>query len=85
MNSQTTFRTLIDGVGLTKDYPSIVVSRDSNSGYWSDWYNAGAFGPPMYETFLIDQLIPLIDARFRTIPGVHSARSSAPRWAATGR
>ena len=68
MNSQATFRTLIDGVGLTKDYPSLVVSPDSNSGYWSDWYNAGAFGPPKYESFVIDQLIPLIDARFRTIP-----------------
>ncbi|MEY2533556.1 MAG: hypothetical protein QOF29_1466, partial [bacterium] len=27
----------------------------------------GAFGPPKYETFVINQLIPLIDARFRTI------------------
>lgn len=68
MNSQATFRTLIDGVGLTKDYPSLVVSGDSNSGYWSDWYNAGAFGPPKYETFLVGELIPLIEARFRVVP-----------------
>ena len=67
MNSQSSFRTFLDGVKLAEAYPSIMVSPDANSGYWSDWYNDGAFGPPMYETFVIDQLIPLIDARFRTI------------------
>ena len=47
---------------------SIVVAPDGGfSGYYSDWYNAGSGGPPMYETYDIDQLIPLIDAHFRTI------------------
>jgi S-formylglutathione hydrolase FrmB len=67
MNTYRTFNTLVDGVGLTQGYPSILVSPNGDSGYWSDWYNAGAFGPPMYETYVVDQLIPLIDARFRTI------------------
>lgn len=69
MNNYNSFRTVVQGVELTKDYPSIIVSPDGNSGYWSDWYNGGAFGPPKYETFVIDELLPLIDARFRTIPG----------------
>jgi S-formylglutathione hydrolase FrmB len=68
MNHYNTFNTFVDGVKLTRGYPSLIVSPDSNSGYWSDWYNDGALGPPEYETFVIDQLIPLIDARFRTIP-----------------
>lgn len=67
MNNYNTLRNLVDGEGLTEDYPSIVVSPDGNSGYWSDWFNAGAFGPPKYETYVIDQLIPLIDERYRTI------------------
>ena len=67
MNHHNTFRTFVDGVKLAGTYPSIIVSPDPNSGYWSDWYNDGAFGPPKYETFVIDQLIPLIDAHFRTI------------------
>jgi S-formylglutathione hydrolase FrmB len=66
MNTYSTFNSVVDGVGLTAAYPSIVVSPNGDSGYWSDWYNAGAFGPPMYETYVVDQLIPLIDARFRT-------------------
>jgi S-formylglutathione hydrolase FrmB len=53
---------------LISGFPSIVVAPDGGqSGYYSDWYNGGAGGPPMYETYDIDQLIPLIDARFRTI------------------
>jgi S-formylglutathione hydrolase FrmB len=67
MNSEGTFNDFLGGEKLAAAYPSIIVSPDANSGYWSDWYNGGAFGPPKYETFVIDQLIPLIDARFRTI------------------
>jgi S-formylglutathione hydrolase FrmB len=67
MNRYNAFNQVLDGEKLASAYPSIIVSPDANSGYWSDWYNGGAFGPPKYETFVIDQLIPLIDARFRTI------------------
>jgi S-formylglutathione hydrolase FrmB len=35
-------------------------------GFYSDWYNAGRFGPPQIETYQTEQLLPLIDARFRT-------------------
>lgn len=66
MNTYKTFNTFVDGVGLTKDYPSLIVSPNGDSGYWSDWYNGGSSGPPMYETYVIDQLIPLIDEHFRT-------------------
>ena len=67
-NRYSAFVEALDGVALAADYPSIIVSPDANSGYWSDWFNSGAFGPPKYETFVIDQLIPLIDRNFRTIP-----------------
>ncbi len=55
------------GGELTDKFASLVVSPTGRSGYWSDWYNRGAFGPPLYETYVIDQLIPLIDQRFSTI------------------
>jgi len=66
MNTYRTFNSFVHGLKLTEGYPSIVVSPNGDSGYWSDWFNGGAFGPPMYETYVIDQLIPLIDRRFRT-------------------
>ncbi len=53
---------------MTESYPSIVVSPGGDGGYWSDWYNNGAFGPPMYETYVIDQLIPLIDSELPDDP-----------------
>lgn len=62
-----TFRTLYSGERLTASFPSIVVAPDGAAGYWSDWFNGGAGGPPHYETFVSAQLIPLIDANFRTI------------------
>jgi S-formylglutathione hydrolase FrmB len=53
---------------LIKGFPSIFVAPDGGQGgFYSDWYNGGAGGPPMYETFDIDQLVPLIDEHFRTI------------------
>ncbi|MES3021589.1 MAG: alpha/beta hydrolase family protein [Pseudomonadota bacterium] len=65
--THATFRALYNGENLTASFPSIVVSPKGDAGSWSDWYNAGAGGPPMYETFVSSQLIPLIDANFRTI------------------
>ena len=52
---------------LIEDFPSIVVAPAGGAiGFYSDWYNGGAGGPPMYETYHVDQLVPLIDKRFRT-------------------
>lgn len=66
--NQTWFRTVYAGEALTASYPSIVVVPSGHAGYWSDWYNGGVGGPPMYETFVTEQLIPLVDANFRTMP-----------------
>ena len=64
---------------LIREFPSIVVAPDGGPlGFYSDWYNGGAGGPPMYETYHIDQLIPLIDARFRTT-GARAGRAADRR------
>jgi S-formylglutathione hydrolase FrmB len=53
---------------LTAPYDLItVMPEDGNGGWYSDWYNGGTGGPPMWETYDIDQLIPWVDAHFRTI------------------
>ena len=66
-NKAATFREVYDGEALTASFASIIVSPSGDAGYWSDWYNNGAGGPPMYETFVTQQLIPLVDANFRTL------------------
>jgi S-formylglutathione hydrolase FrmB len=67
MNTYASLNHVVDGLGLTKHFPSIAVSPNGDSGWWSDWYNGGADGPPKYESYVINQLIPLIDRRFRTL------------------
>jgi S-formylglutathione hydrolase FrmB len=51
----------------TKRLPLIVVTPDGGpAGFYSDWYNDGLGGPPMWETYHVGELIPWIDSRFRT-------------------
>jgi S-formylglutathione hydrolase FrmB len=53
---------------ITKGYPLIVVMPDAGQyGNYTNWYNDGAFGQPMWETWHIRQLVPWIDAHYRTI------------------
>lgn len=53
---------------LTAGLPLIVVMPNAgNGGYYSDWFNNGAGGPPAWETYHVGQLIPWIDAHYRTI------------------
>lgn len=61
-----------DAVASTADLPLIVVMPDcgydgDGGGWFADWFNAGAFGTPMWETFHIQQLIPWVDANLRSI------------------
>lgn len=56
-----------DAEQLTAPYQMIVVMPDSGpTGDYTNWYNGGAGGPPEWETYHIDQLLPWIDAHFRT-------------------
>jgi S-formylglutathione hydrolase FrmB len=56
----------------TAGQPLIVVmpdiaQHDNGGGWCTNSYNGGAYGPPEWETFHIDQLIPWIDHNLRTI------------------
>ena len=53
---------------ITAGSPLIVVMPDTDqNGYYSDWFNNGAGGPPEYETYDIGELIPWIDQHYRTV------------------
>lgn len=57
-----------DAEQITAGAPLIVVMpADGNGGWCTNWYNGGKGGPPMWETFHIDQLIPWVDATYRTV------------------
>lgn len=66
-----------DAEGATEGLDLIVVMPDIGPfGYSTDFYNEGAFGAPMWETYLTAQLLPFVDSHYRTIPD-RSARATA--------
>jgi S-formylglutathione hydrolase FrmB len=66
-----------DAAAITAGFPLIVVMPDTgpNNGYL-DWYNGGAGGPPMWETYHLTQLLPWIDAHYPTV-GTRAGRAIA--------
>lgn len=53
----------------TEGVPLITVTPNGGGrGWYSNWVNPGALGLQNWETFHLDQLIPLIDANLKTIP-----------------
>lgn len=55
---------------FTSDKDVIVVMPDggqnATAGWYSDWHNGGALGPPAWETYHLDQLLGYVDWRFPT-------------------
>jgi S-formylglutathione hydrolase FrmB len=61
-----------DAEGTTAGLPLIVVMpdialHDDGGGWCTNWYNAGRYGLPEWETFHIDQLVPWVDRNLRTV------------------
>ena len=57
-----------DAEAITAGKPLIVVMPDGGQGGWyTNWVNRGAGGPPEWERFHIDELIPWVDDHYRTI------------------
>ena len=57
-----------DTVAATAGLPLISVMPDGGQGGWyTNWRNKGLKGQPSWETYHIDELIPWIDAHFRTV------------------
>ena len=77
LNDERAWTTMGDAERLTAGLPLIVVMPDSGaSGGYTDWYNNGSGGPPRWETYHIDELLPFIDRRLRTV-GTRAGRAVA--------
>ncbi len=59
---KTDVEALTEGVELF-----VVMPEAGGAGWYTDWYNNGAGGPPKWESFHIGELIPWIDASYRTV------------------
>jgi S-formylglutathione hydrolase FrmB len=77
LGDETAWTVQGDAEALTAGLPLIVVMPDSGTGGgYVDWFNGGAGGPPQWERYHVDQLIPFVDARYRTVAR-RSARAVA--------
>ena len=57
-----------DAEKITAGMPLIVVMPDAGQGgFYTDWYNGGAGGPPKWESYHVGQLIPWVDRSFPTV------------------
>ena len=66
-----------DAEAITKGKPLItVMPEDGNGGWYADWYNGGAGGPPRWETYDVRQLLPWVDKHYRTV-GTRKGRAVA--------
>ncbi|WP_223839064.1 alpha/beta hydrolase [Saccharopolyspora pogona] len=52
----------------TEDASLITVHPNGVRSWYSNWVDPGSLGPQNWETFHLDQVLPLIDANLRTIP-----------------
>ena len=57
-----------DAAEATAGRPLIVVMPDGGeAGWYANWSNGGAGGPPAWETYHVSELIARIDQRYRTV------------------
>jgi S-formylglutathione hydrolase FrmB len=69
LGSETDWTEQGDAEALTAGLGVIVVMPNGGEGgYYTNWWNFGKGGPPEWETYHIDELVPWIDAHYRTIP-----------------
>ncbi len=62
---------------ITAGLPLVVVMPDAGQGGWyTDWFNNGAFGPPRWESFHIGELIPWVERSFH-VAAAREARALA--------
>ena len=50
---------------VAKDFPGIVVMPEGAQGWYADWWNGGKPGNPGWESYFLDELMPLITKRFK--------------------
>jgi S-formylglutathione hydrolase FrmB len=58
-----------DLVNTARGFRGIVVMPEAGQGWYTDWWNAGVRGKPGWESYHLDELIPLVERRLPIRPG----------------
>ncbi len=55
---------------LARSYPAIIVMLEGSAfGWYSNWWNGGRLGAPAWESYHLDEVLPLVERRLRVRPG----------------
>jgi S-formylglutathione hydrolase FrmB len=52
-----------DLVNTARGFPGIVVMPEGGQGWYTDWWNGGRRADPAWESYHLDELIPLVERR----------------------
>lgn len=58
-----------DILNTARGFPGIIVMPEGGKGFYTDWFNGGRRGDPGWESYDREELIPLIERRFRIARG----------------
>jgi S-formylglutathione hydrolase FrmB len=59
---------MMDAQHVLSGLQAIVVSPEGETGWYADWYNNGAYGTPEWESYILDEALPQILARYPILP-----------------
>jgi S-formylglutathione hydrolase FrmB len=59
---------MLDAKHVLAGLQAIVVAPEGASGWYTDWWNHGAYGTPRWESYILDEAIPQIVDRYRIRP-----------------
>jgi S-formylglutathione hydrolase FrmB len=50
-------------------FPGIIVMPEGGDGWYADWWNGGKRGKPSWESYILDEVIPQVQERYRIRSG----------------
>jgi S-formylglutathione hydrolase FrmB len=59
---------MLDAQKVLAGLQAIVVAPEGEVGWYTDWYNNGAYGTPRWESYILDEVIPQIVQRYKILP-----------------
>jgi S-formylglutathione hydrolase FrmB len=59
---------MLDAQTALAGLQAIVVAPEGEVGWYTDWYNNGAYGTPEWESYILDEAIPQILDRYKILP-----------------
>jgi S-formylglutathione hydrolase FrmB len=59
---------MLDAQHVLAGLQAIVVAPEGETGWYTDWFNNGAYGTPHWESYILDEVIPQILRRYKILP-----------------